>query len=174
MSEDIIEKVVNLESSINASLKHNNRMVKIAKHNDKKGFIIIMQKDKTVDRALEFEIVSMCQIDITEGKEVIESGFFINSLEKWIYNLYNPTEYRYIFCGGALDKKVLKPEEIEEITIGKVEDYSKARKSGGTAHRKELDNQPIVEGYLSPMFEKIDYGIIYLRYETQEIYDRFY
>mgnify|MGYP001080315436 CR=1 FL=1 len=36
---------------------------------------------------------------------------------------------------------------------------------------KELDNQLTVNGYLGPIFEKIDYGKIYLRYETQEIYD---
>ena len=29
----------------------------------------------------------------------------------------------------------------------------------------------MVEGYLGPMFDKIDYGKIYLRYETQEVYN---
>ena len=29
----------------------------------------------------------------------------------------------------------------------------------------------MVENYLGPMFDEIDYGKIYLRYETQEVYD---
>lgn len=42
---------------------------------------------------------------------------------------------------------------------------------GAATRKKELDNQPIVNGYLGPMFGKIDYGIIYLTYTTQEIYN---
>ena len=36
------------------------------------------------------------------------------------------------------------------------------RKNGLLVHRKELDDQPMVENYLGPMFDEIDYGKIYL------------
>lgn len=47
------------------------------------------------------------------------------------------------------------------------DDLTESRERGGTVHRKELDNQPMVDGYLSPMW---DGGK--LRYETQEVYDK--
>ena len=62
-------------------------------------------------------------------------------------------------------------EEIDKIAIDKTDDMEEYRKNGEIVHRKELDNQPIVEGYLSPMFNGISYGIIHLRYETQEVYN---
>ena len=44
-------------------------------------------------------------------------------------------------------------------------DWSKERASGGLCPREELDNQPLVDGYLSPMWD--DGG---LRYETYDVY----
>ena len=61
--------------------------------------------------------------------------------------------------------------EVEIISSGTTEDLTHIRQQGGTCHREELDNQPLVNGYLSPMFSHIDYGLIYLRYETQEVYN---
>ena len=61
--------------------------------------------------------------------------------------------------------------EIESISHSTTEDLTHIRQQGGTCHRKELDNQPLVNGYLSPMFSHIDYGLIYLRYETQNVYN---
>ena len=52
-------------------------------------------------------------------------------------------------------------------------DQSEMRNNGGFTHRKELDNQPELNGYLGPMFDGWDknHNVI-LRYETQEVYDR--
>lgn len=47
--------------------------------------------------------------------------------------------------------------------------WTKERQNGGCVPRKELDNQPIFEGYLSPMW-----GGGVLRYETQEVYDLYF
>lgn len=45
-------------------------------------------------------------------------------------------------------------------------DWSEERAMGACVPREELDEAPLVDGYLSPMW---DGGM--LRYETQEVYD---
>ena len=105
------------------------------------------------------------------NEKIIENGIFIDDLEIWIYNLYHPIKYLYEFVGGSLSGKILTREEINKIATGITENMEEQREKGVITHRKELDNQPIVKEYLGPMFEKIDYGEIYLRYETQEVYD---
>lgn len=74
-----------------------------------------------------------------------------------------------IFVGGKLNGLEMDVEEIVNSGLwnGKLSfDYSEFRQKGACVPRKELDNQPLVDGYLSPMW---DGGMI--RYETQEVYD---
>ncbi len=73
-----------------------------------------------------------------------------------------------IFVGGRLNGKRMTLEEVirDHWNGQKTEDLSAIRNAGGCVHRAELDNQPMVDGYLSPMW---DGGK--LRYETQEVYD---
>lgn len=74
-----------------------------------------------------------------------------------------------IFVGGKLNGLEMDLEEIMNSGLwnGKVRpNYSELRRKGACVPRKELDNQPLVDGYLSPMW---DGGM--LRYETQEVYD---
>ena len=72
------------------------------------------------------------------------------------------------FVGGKLDGQILSVEAVKRWHgNGKfTEDLSEIRARGGCVHRAELDNQPMVDGYLSPMW---DGGM--LRYETPEVYD---
>ena len=49
---------------------------------------------------------------------------------------------------------------------GYTEDLSETRKKGGLVHREELDNQPIFEGFCSPMWENGK-----LRYESYAVYN---
>ena len=72
------------------------------------------------------------------------------------------------FVGGRLNGKIVSREVVmREYWNGKLtEDLSEYRKRGAWVHREELDNQPMVDGYLSPMW---DGGM--LRYETPEVYD---
>lgn len=49
---------------------------------------------------------------------------------------------------------------------GYTEDLSELRAKGACVHRAELDNKPIYEGFLGPMWDGGDF-----RYETQEVYD---
>lgn len=73
-----------------------------------------------------------------------------------------------IFVGGRLHGQQMTTEEIT-LTVwnGKFSrNWSQERQRGACVPRAELDNQPLVDGYLSPMW---DGGR--LRYETQEIYN---
>lgn len=168
---NLIKYVQDLEENINEMLKPKNIIVKILKdENINKGKIVIF-KDKKIQKLYNIEMISCYQINIIENNEIIEYGLFIEQISQWLYNLYNPIKYLYTFYGGNLNGKTLKKDEIDKLSYGKTPDYSEKRKIGALVHRKELDNQPLVKGYLSPMFEKIDYGKVYLRYETQEIYD---
>lgn len=66
----------------------------------------------------------------------------------------------------------VKEFEVEELkkyyeVIGLSADYSKERKEGLCVPRKELDNQPLLKGFIGPMW---DGGK--LRYETQDVYEK--
>lgn len=72
-----------------------------------------------------------------------------------------------IFVGGKYNGLVVDVAEVEKMPIrGRSYDWSEVMAMGGVAPRVELDNRPLVDGYLSPMW---DDGMI--RYETQDAYD---
>lgn len=50
--------------------------------------------------------------------------------------------------------------------MGRTEDMTELRNKGFIVHREELDNQPIYEGFLGPMWD----GNM-LRYETSSVYN---
>lgn len=98
----------------------------------------------------------------------------------------------YEFIGGALPQRYYVRSEVEEMAIGHTPDRSRERLAGQLVHRKELDNQPKVAGFVGPMwdgerylltngmlvhkFEKVDLELVaevvgIIRYETQEAYD---
>lgn len=98
----------------------------------------------------------------------------------------------YEFIGGAMPKRFMVRSEVEEIACGHTTDMSRERLAGMLVRRKELDNQPKVDGFLGPMwdgeryllddgrivytFEKVNPNAIteivgIIRYETQEAYD---
>ena len=68
-------------------------------------------------------------------------------------------------------QEILTEEEIYSLTNKSTRSCEKKGKNEAVAYGKELDNQPKVKGYLGPIFERIDYGKVYLRYETQEIFN---
>ena len=99
----------------------------------------------------------------------------------------------YEFHGGNLNMSRFTREEVEKMCYDHTEDCSFLRELGILCHRKELDNQPKVLGYVGPMWDGIRYvadtGKEYydhqltkeqkqglacfavLRYETQEVYN---
>lgn len=168
---NLINEVQKLECRINSKLEDNHIEIKIIESKDQYDGKIIILKDKKVIRVFAINMISSSQIDIYEKDKILEQGLFIDNLGAWIFNLYNNVEYLYVFYGGELNRKVFTKEGISKISIVITPNMSDERNKGFTVHRKELDEQPKVEGYLGPMFEEIDYGKIYLRYETQEIYN---
>lgn len=99
----------------------------------------------------------------------------------------------YSFIGGEYNGMILNRGEVGLIGNGRYsEDLSLLRKAGRLVHGPELDNQPLVDGYLGPMRDGLRYvvgdkfkyefectedekanneAIIMLRYETQEVYN---
>lgn len=74
------------------------------------------------------------------------------------------------FAGGRYNGLEIDTQVILESNLWNgelTEDLSELRARGICVHRAELDNQPMVDGYLSPMWEGDG-----IRYETQEVYDR--
>ena len=73
------------------------------------------------------------------------------------------------FAGGRYNGLEIDTQVILESNLWNgelTEDLSEIRARGGLVHRAELDNQPMVDGYLSPMWDGDG-----LRYETQGVYD---
>ena len=72
------------------------------------------------------------------------------------------------FVGGKHNGVRMTEAQVEkDLCNGKhSEDLSEARNAGGCVHHAVLDNCPMVDGYLSPMWDGGE-----LRYETQEVYD---
>ena len=73
-----------------------------------------------------------------------------------------------LFVGGRFNGQTMTTKEIfATCWNGKfTPNWSEARAHGAIVPRAELDNQPMVDGYLCPMW---DGGM--LRYETAEAYD---
>lgn len=103
-------------------------------------------------------------------------------------------KFYYEFVGGKYNKCIFAREQVEQIGNGKyTEDLTEIRKRGGLVHREELDNQPEVDGYYSPMWDgfryvmpdgRLEYSfylsenqkagkeqVAVIRYETAEVYD---
>lgn len=187
-NKTVIERLKEDEENINIKAKARGFMVEITDDFNHNGSITIWKFNKntktlnqletfietrTFVETLNIEGVASSQVTIRKDNEILEYGLFLDKITQWIYNRINneSIEFMYQFFGGKYNGQTMTKEEIESISSGTTEDLTHIRQQGGTCHRQELDNQPLVDGYLSPMFSHIDYGLIYLRYETQEVYD---
>lgn len=84
----------------------------------------------------------------------------------------------YEFVGGRYNGMKMPKEAVVAIGNGRFsKDWSEERKVSEYVPREELDNQPLVDGYLSPMWDGIRFDPMcletyaVLRYETQAVYD---
>lgn len=84
----------------------------------------------------------------------------------------------YEFVGGEYHNMRMPLEAVKALGNGRFsKDWSMERQSGGMVPREELDNQPLVDGYLAPMWDGVrrdnrtgeQYAV--LRYETCSVYD---
>ena len=183
-----MEKLKEHEYDINIKAQVRNFKVEIADNGDNTGSITVWKFNKnkknlsemltfietqTFVETLDIEGIADFQVSIKKENEILEDGLFLDKITKWIYNRLNneKIEFMYEFVGGKYNGKTMTKAEVETLSHGLTEDLTHIRQKGGTCQRKELDNQPLVDGYLSPMFSHIDYGLVYLRYETQEVYN---
>ncbi len=183
-----VERLKEDEENINIKAKIRGFMVEITDNLNNTGSITIWKfnkneknlnemltfiETKTFVETLDIAGVADFQVTIKKDNEILEHGLFLDKITQWIYNRLNneSIEFMYQFFGGKYNGKTMTKAEVESLSSGTTEDLTHIRQQGGTCHRKELDNQPIVNGYLSPMFSHIDYGLVYLRYETQEVYN---
>lgn len=98
----------------------------------------------------------------------------------------------YEFVGGERNGARYNQEQVEQFASGHTRSWEAERKLRRPVPRKELDNQPTVDGYLGPMWDGIRYvvdgdmkygfelteaqkeglpTVAILRYETQAVYD---
>lgn len=109
-------------------------------------------------------------------------------------NTLDTSNYIYEFVGGEYNGKMWRYAALKARNLikGYSADLSEKRAKGVLCKRAELDNQPIIDGYMPPMYD----GKIYLvngnlksewqctdeakanceffhviRYETEEVYD---
>ena len=101
----------------------------------------------------------------------------------------------YEFVGGKYDGQDMTREQVEAIGNGSyTPNYTEARLAGRLVPRKELDEQPKVDGYIGPMYNGFGYlingefkrswsctlgelegkePIDIIRYESPKVYDMF-
>lgn len=73
-----------------------------------------------------------------------------------------------VFVGGRLDGQRISHEMLMMLkNTGYTLRFSQLEQHNERLVNLDLEDQPIIEGYLSPM---LDGGV--LRYETQDVYDR--
>ena len=183
-----VEKLKEHEYDMNIKAQIRNFKVEILDNGDNTGSITVWKFNKnkknlsemltfietqTFVETLDIEGIADFQVSIKKENEILEDGLFLDKITKWIYNRLNNKniEFMYEFVGGKYNGQTMTKAEVETLSHGLTEDLTHIRQKGGTCQRKELDNQPLVDGYLSPMFSHIDYGLVYLRYETQEVYN---
>lgn len=183
-----VEKLKEHEYDMNIKAQVRNFKVEITDNRDNTGSITVWKFNKnkknlsemltfietqTFVETLDIEGIGDFQVEIKKDNEILEHGLFLDKITKWLYNRLNneDIEFMYEFVGGKYNGQTMTKAEVETISHGLTEDFTHIRQEGGICHRKELDNQPLVNGYLSPMYSHIDYGLVYLRYETQEVYD---
>lgn len=183
-----VEKLKEHEYDMNIKAQVRNFKVEITDNGDNTGSITVWKFNKnkknlsemltfietqTFVETLDIEGIADFQVSIKKENEILEDGLFLDKITKWIYNRLNNEniEFMYEFVGGKYNGQTMTKAEVETLSHGLTEDLTHIRQKGGTCQRKELDNQPLVDGYLSPMFSHIDYGLVYLRYETQEVYN---
>lgn len=171
-----IEKLKEHENDLNLKAGIRGFKLDITDNKNNTGSITIWKLNDNTKKFIEtlnIEGIASFQIAIKKDNEILEHGLFLDNITKWIYNRLNNEniEFMYEFIGGKYNGKTMTRTEVENISNGRTEDLTHIRQQGAICHREELDNQPLVNGYLSPMFSHIDYGLIYLRYETQDVYN---
>jgi hypothetical protein len=143
-------------------------------------------QETTLDGKDAFEVVAndgkvlylvpstLSQVDVydKQGNELDTNVFWKYIVDEFIQTSDAGFIYKLVGgdCAGTYTIDELKNLPCFDGRYG--DDQSEVRNKGGFTHRKELDNQPELNGYLGPMFDGWDKNhTAVIRYETQEVYD---
>ena len=123
----------------------------------------------------EFYLIptTMSQFDIYDTDEnlIVRSEFTRTIPDEILGDKFN-LEFIYELVGGDCEGTYDDVEDLPCFSGNYTEDQSDIRARGGFTSRPELDNKPILNGYVGPMMNGYKDHKMVLRYETQEIYDR--
>lgn len=119
---------------------------------------------------------SMSQFNVYDSnEELVDDRVFYNHIVDEILET-SPVNFKYQLVGGEFAGMYTYDElkTLPVFTNEKTPDYSAIRARGGLVHRAELDNQPVLNGYVGPMmngWSKVKKHTMIIRYETQEVND---
>lgn len=119
---------------------------------------------------------SMYQVDLfDDNNNQIGWGVAVDSIKQEVFTDYSKNDNMvYDLVGGeyagtyTYDELVKLPIYIKDNDDTAIKD---ARNNGGFTQRKELDDQPVLNGYLGPMWNGVKDNQAHIRYETQDVYD---
>lgn len=122
----------------------------------------------------EFYLIptTMSQFDIYDTDEnlIVRSEFTRTIPDEILVDKSN-LEFIYELVGGDCEGTYEDVEDLPCFSGNYTEDQSDIRARGGFTSRPELDNKPILNGYVGPMMNGYKDHKMVLRYETQEVYD---
>lgn len=122
----------------------------------------------------EFYLIptTMSQFDIYDTDEnlIVRSEFTRTIPDEILIDKFN-LEFIYELVGGDCEGTYEDVEDLPCFSGKYTEDQSDIRARGGFTSRPELDNKPILNGYVGPMMNGYKDHKMVLRYETQEVYD---
>lgn len=122
----------------------------------------------------EFYLIptTMSQFDIYDTDEnLIVKSEFTRTIPDEILADKSNLEFIYELVGGDCEGTYEDIEDLPCFSGEYTEDQSDIRARGGFTSRPELDNKPILNGYVGPMMNGYKDHKMVLRYETQEVYD---
>ena len=119
---------------------------------------------------------SMYQVDLfDDNNNQIGWGVAVDSIKQEVFTDYSKNDNMvYDLVGGeyagtyTYDELVKLPIYIKDNDDTAIKN---ARNNSGFTPRKELDDQPVLNGYLGPMWDGVKDNQAHIRYETQDVYD---
>lgn len=134
--------------------------------------IQIFEMISTNDELFYLIPVTMSQFDVYNSNEklIAKSEFTRNIIDE-IVTINGNVEFIYELAGGEYAGTYDEVESLPCFSGKYTSDQSDIRDKGGFTSKKELDNKPILNGYVGPMMNGWKNHKMVLRYETQEVYD---
>ena len=194
LNNNAFNAIVRLMRFMSCSRNFSNDTIKqskiIEEVKEKMKSIIIMKlfdSSRIENELTEYETISsnelIAQIDsneeynskesIKESQSVSESSMILSSGSKTDYEDLKTKIKIFPVDGNGLYNILQSICEIDNKDIKDNDDTAikDARNNGGFTPRKELDDQPVLNGYLGPMWNGVKDNQAHIRYETQDVYD---